>query len=127
MDRIDIHVWCNSLSPKELMSHKAQESSAEVAKRVAHARSIQTERFKDENIFCNSQMDNRLLDKFCPLDEECRSYIEKAMEKMGLSARACKRIIKLARTIADLESAPVISVPHLAEAVSYRFLDKKTL
>lgn len=145
-DRIDIQVWCRSVPPKLLINKPVQEKSADVARRVALARGIQMERFRDERIFCNGQMDNRLLDKYCPLDWECRDFLEKAMDRMGMSARACKRIIKLARTIADLEMAAEavkatetalmsgqkgngkdtgIKVSHLAEAISYRFLDKK--
>ena len=160
-DRIDIQVWCRSVPPKLLIDKPLQESSKDVARRVAIARRIQMERFRDERIFCNGQMDNRMLDKYCPLDRECRDFLEKAMERMGMSARACKRIIRLSRTIADLEMAAEavkatddvlkkgkkgsgegtetmaqclgnlhikdtgIKVGHLAEAISYRFLDKK--
>lgn len=127
MDRIDIQIWCKSISARELLSRSRAESSAEVAERVAAAREIQRLRFAGEGIFCNSQMDNRLMDRFCPLSEDCRSFIEKAMDKTGLSARACTRIIKLARTIADLDRCEDISVDHLAEAVAYRFLDKRDM
>ena len=80
-----------------------------------------------ENIHCNSQMNNRLIKKFCPLDKDCTDFLEAAMEKMHLSARACTRIIKVARTIADMEDCTDIRVSHIAEAISYRFLDKQAL
>lgn len=91
---------------------------------IRKAREIQKIRFADEGIFCNAAMNNRQLDKYCPLTDECKNVLEKLIDKMGLSARACFRIIKLARTIADLEAADDITAAHLREAASYRFLDK---
>lgn len=127
MDRIDIHLWMKGVSASSLINRKRSESSAQVARRVAAAREIQKKRFASDGIFCNSQMDNRLMEKYCPLSQECKTFLEKAMERMGLSARACTRIIKLARTIADLDAEKDISIDHLSEALSYRFLDKENL
>lgn len=125
MDRIDIQLWMKPIDPKKLVARKAAEASAVVAERVMKAREIQKERFRDEGIFCNAGMTNRMIDKYCPLDKECRQLLERIIEHMGLSARACSRILKLARTIADLEGAVNITAAHLTEAASYRFLDKQ--
>lgn len=124
MDRIDIQLWLHPLSPKRLVERKPAEPSAEVAKRVMNARKIQSERFKGTGIFCNAAMDNKLTDKFCTLDNNSKVLLEKLIEKFGLSARACFKILKLARTIADLEGSTQISQEHIAEAATYRFLDK---
>lgn len=101
-----------------------EETSAEVAARVRKARDIQLRRFAGEPITTNSEMDTGLLRRFCPLDEACQDLLEKAMTRMGLSARAYSRILKIARTIADLDASPDITVSHISEAISYRFLDK---
>lgn len=126
MDRIDIQVWLHAVRPSELLDEGLCESSAQVAERVAAARSIQLERFKDvDGVFCNAGMDQKLMDRFCPLDAECKNFLKNTMEKTGLSARACSRIIKIARTIADLAHSDRITITHLGEAVSYRFLDRR--
>lgn len=127
MDRIDIQLWMKPIDPKKLVNRAPAEASAVVAERVMKAREIQKERFRDEGIFCNAGMTNRMIDKYCRLDKECQQLLEKIIEHMGLSARACSRILKLARTIADLEGAENITAAHLTEAASYRFLDKQQL
>lgn len=127
MDRIDIQLWMKPIDPKKLVNRAPAEASAVVAERVMKAREIQKERFRDEGIFCNAGMTNRMIDKYCRLDKECQQLLEKIIEHMGLSARACSRILKLARTIADLEGAENITASHLTEAASYRFLDKQQL
>lgn len=124
MDRIDIHLWVSAVETKVLIRKHKSEPSCIIAERVRKAREIQKIRFADEGIFCNAAMNNRQLDKYCPLTDECKNVLEKLIDKMGLSARACFRIIKLARTIADLEAADDITAAHLREAASYRFLDK---
>ena len=91
------------------------------------ARDIQAERFQEEPIRVNAEMDNRMIRRYCPLDARCQDYLEKVMTRMGLSARACTRIIRLARTIADLAGATDISIAHLAEAAGYRFLDRQNI
>lgn len=125
LDRIDIQVIMRSVSARDLVRATAPESSAVVAARVLAAREIQRKRFAADGIFCNARMNNRLLDRYCPLSGDCQDYLEKIADKMGFSARACKRIIRLARTIADLDAIPDITVDHLMEAVSYRFLDRR--
>ena len=127
MDRIDIQLWMKPIDPKRLVDRKRGEPSSDVALRVLKARNIQKERFAEDGIFCNAAMNNRLIEKHCPLSAECRQVLERIIERMGLSARACSRIIKLARTIADLEGAKDISCSHITEASSYRFLDKQGL
>lgn len=127
MDRIDIQLWMKPIDPKRLVDRKCGEPSSDVALRVLKARNIQKERFAEDGIFCNAAMNNRLIEKHCPLSAECRQVLERIIERMGLSARACSRIIKLARTIADLEGAKDISCSHITEASSYRFLDKQGL
>lgn len=127
MDRIDIQLWMKPIDPKKLVNRAPAEASAVVAERVMKAREIQKERFRDEGIFCNAGMTNRMIDKYCRLDKECQQLLEKIIEHMGLSARACSRILKLARTIADLEGVENITAAHLTEAASYRFLDKQQL
>ena len=124
MDRIDIHLYASKISAHRLVHKQKSESSAEVAMRVQKARDIQNKRFADEGIFCNASMNNRQIEKFCPLSTECKILLERIIERMNLSARACSRTIKLARTIADLAGVDVILPEHLSEAISYRFLDK---
>ncbi|MBO5419444.1 MAG: YifB family Mg chelatase-like AAA ATPase [Bacteroidales bacterium] len=129
MDRIDIQIWTKPVQTKLLVERKGEESSREVALRVLAARQIQKARFEAETaegtVFCNAAMNNRQIEKFCPLSEECKKLLEKIIEKMGLSARACTRIIKLARTIADLAASDQIMPEHIAEAASYRILDRQ--
>ena len=127
MDRIDIQLFLRAIDPRKLVERRSAESSAEVAARVIAAREIQKSRFADEGIFCNAAMNNRMIDKYCPLDKECKVLLERIIENMGLSARACSRIIKLARTIADLSGTHDIRPEHISEAASYRFLDKQHL
>ena len=127
MDRIDIQLWMRPIDPKKLVERRRAESSAEVAARVLKAREIQKKRFNGEGIFCNASMTNRLIDRHCHLDKECKNLMERIIGKMGLSARACSRIIKLARTIADLENAEDIRMEHISEAAGYRFLDKQNI
>ncbi len=127
MDRIDIQLWMRPIDPKKLVERGRAESSAEVAARVLKAREIQKKRFNGEGIFCNASMTNRLIDRHCHLNKECKNLMERIIGKMGLSARACSRIIKLARTIADLENAEDIRMEHISEAAAYRFLDKQNI
>lgn len=124
LDRIDLQLWLHSVEPSRLVRRERSECSAKIAERVMRARNIQMERFRDEEICTNAEMNNKQLLLYCPLSEDCRNLLEKVMVKGGLSARAYSRIIKIARTIADLEGAKDISVSHVCEAVSYRFLDK---
>ena len=127
MDRIDVQLFLRKVDPKRLVHWKKAEPSAAVAARVLAAREIQRQRFEGEGIFCNAAMNNKHLEKYCPLSTECKVLLERVIDKMGLSARACTRIIKLARTIADLAGEPDILPEHISEASIYRFLDKQSV
>ncbi len=127
MDRIDIQLWMHPVDSRQLVERSPAESSAVVADRVLKARAIQRKRFEGDGIFCNAAMNNRLVEKYCPLDKDCKELLEKIIDRMGLSARACTRIIKLARTIADLAGEPDIRPEHLSEAAGYRFLDRQNI
>ena len=127
MDRIDIQLWMHPVESRQLVERRPAESSAVVAERVLKAREIQRKRFAGDGIFCNAAMNNRLIERYCPLDKECRELLEAIIDRMGLSARACTRIIKLARTIADLAGLPDIRPEHLSEAAGYRFLDRQNI
>ena len=125
MDRIDIQLWVRPVQSSQLGMIGKVESSAAVAERVRCAREIQQERFASESIRCNAEMDNRLVERFCPLDTECREVLGRLMDRLGLSMRAYYRIIKVARTIADLAGEGRILPAHLLEASSFRFLDRR--
>lgn len=128
MDRIDIQLWMSPVDPRRLVEKHRSESSSEVAARVLRAREIQQERFaSDEGVSSNASMNNRHIEKYCPLSPECKMLLQRIIERMGLSARACTRIIKLARTIADLAGAPDILPGHITEAAGYRFLDRQNI
>ena len=125
LDRIDLQLWLKSVDPRKLVRGSVSETSEQVRARVIAAREIQAARFREEPVRVNAEMDNRMIRRYCPLDARCQDYLEKVMTRLGLSARACTRIIRLARTIADLEGAESIQVAHLAEAAGYRFLDRQ--
>ena len=127
MDRIDIQLVVSRVDARRLVSRKPAEPSSCVAARVLAAREIQKARLSGEGIFCNAAMNNRQIEQFCPLSAECQELLERIIERMELSARACSRIIKLARTIADLAGVPDIQPQHLSEAASYRFLDRQNV
>lgn len=124
MDRIDIHVEVPAVRYRDLANRDAGEPSREIKKRVDQARRIQLERFKGMKIYCNAQMGNRHIKKFCAIDETSQRLLEVAIDKFGLSARAYTRILKVARTIADLEGMESIQPAHLSEAIQYRTLDR---
>lgn len=126
LDRIDIHLEVVPVPFEKLSDKKASESSNEIRTRVAEARKIQEERFAGQKgVHSNSQMTSKLLRKHCELDDACQSLIKTAMEKLGLSARAYDRILKVSRTIADLEKSEKIAPAHLGEAIQYRSLDRE--
>jgi len=127
MDRIDIHVDVPAVPYKDLASRDDAESSASIRERVNRSRAAQSERLKRTKIYCNAQMNNRQIKKYCPLDRDSHSLLEMAIDKLGLSARAFNRILKIARTIADLEGAEDIAVHHVSEAIQYRSLDRNSL
>lgn len=125
MDRIDMQTWVRPLPPDKIASGQKAEPSAVVARRVRAAREIQRIRFLDEDITTNAEMTNRMIEKYCPLSEECTKTLNRLLTTMHFSMRAYFRIIKVARTIADLAGAKDIEVPHLLEAAGYRFLDRQ--
>ena len=125
MDRIDIHVEVVPVSIAEMSKSGREESSAAVRERVVAARNIQLERFRDVAIHCNAMMNSAMLRRFAPLDKACSELLERAMTHLNLSARAYDRIIKVARTIADLEGAADIAPQHISEAIGYRSLDRE--
>jgi magnesium chelatase family protein len=126
MDRIDIHIEVPAVQYKELRGSAAQEGSAEIRARVMKSRERQRERFKkaSEKIYANAQMNTRQIRSYCELGADAERLLERAMQQQGLTARAHDRILKVARTIADLEGAEHLAVPHLAEAIQYRTLDR---
>ena len=126
LDRIDIHIEVPAVQYKELRGNAAAEGSAQIRERVVHARERQRERFqkKGEKIFANAQMGTRQIRAYCELGADAERLLERAMQQQGLTARAHDRILKVARTIADLEGAPALAVSHLAEAIQYRTLDR---
>lgn len=125
LDRIDLQIFMHSIDVKNVMQKQRGETSEKVLERVEAARKMQLERFVDEDITTNAEMNNKMIDRYCPLSDDCRTVMGKIMERMELSMRAYYRIVKVARTIADLENAGEIESRHLVEAASYRFLDKK--
>ena len=125
LDRIDLHIEVIPVPFNKLSEAPPAESSKEIRKRVIKARQIQDERFKGINgIFCNAQMTSKLMNKYAVLDANSREILKTAMEKLDLSARAYDRILKVSRTIADLEGSENIQPHHIAEAIQYRSLDK---
>ena len=125
LDRIDIQVEVSNVDYEDLSSTENSETSAEIKKRVNKTRKLQLERYKDYNIYSNSQLDAGMLKKFCPLGEDENAILRAAFDNLGLSARAHSRILKVARTIADLEGSENIKSEHIAEAIQYRSLDRK--
>jgi len=126
MDRIDIHIEVPAVKYRDLADRTDSESSASIAARVESSRKLQLERFKGLKIHSNSQMTPRLIRKHCELDTPCNRLLELVTDRLGLSARSYNRILKVARTIADLESSDSIGEQHLSEAIQYRSLDRKT-
>ncbi len=125
LDRIDLHVSSDSVDYIDLRSAGKAESSADVRKRVEKARAIQRERFIDDGIFVNSEMSPQMMDKYCKLDATCEQLLEQAYTKLRLSARGANRILKTARTIADLKGLKDIDAISLMEAIQYRTFDVK--
>jgi magnesium chelatase family protein len=127
LDRIDLHVEVTPVTYDELSDYRHRsENSSSIVERVVRARSIQTERFKSfEGIFCNAQMPSRMVREVCILQDSGTLLLKQAMQKLQLSARAYDRILKVARTAADLDGCKMISNEHLAEAIQYRSLDRE--
>lgn len=126
LDRIDIHVEVNPVPFDKLSSQSQAENSASVRERVIKARNIQTQRFKDwEHVHYNAQMNTKQIRKFCKLNEKSLALLKNAMERLNLSARAYDRILKVSRTIADLEGSETVKEHHIGEAIQYRSLDRE--
>lgn len=125
LDRIDLHVEVNKVSFDELAQKAQGESSEPIRQRVISCREIQQQRFIGMDVHCNAQMSSRMVRKICRIDEAGSAILKKAMTSLGLSARAYDRILKVARTIADLERSEAIRGHHLSEAVQYRSLDRE--
>lgn len=124
LDRIDLQVVVTRLKPEEMTRQKTGETSEVVRERVFKARKIAQNRFKNDNISCNAQMQSRHLREYCVLDDVSRNLLEGAIRKLGLSARAMDRILKVSRTIADLADDKDLKSNHLAEAIQYRTIDR---
>lgn len=128
LDRIDLQCWAHSVSTEDIVkarqSGRKPESSAQVAERVARARIVQEMRFAGDGISCNAEMTNRLIEKYCHLSESCYGTMTRLFDGMHLSMRAYFRILKVARTIADIEGADDLRPEHILEAAGYRFLDR---
>ena len=125
LDRIDICIEVSPVKYQKLDSDEKIETSEEIKRRVDKARKIQIERYKENNILSNSELTPKLIDKYCKLDERGKHILEEAFNKLKLSARAYGRILKVARTIADLDNSEKIEVRHIAEAIQYRSIDRK--
>ena len=125
MDRIDIHIEVDNVTYEQLRSEEKEESSKEIRQRVNKARALQAERFKNSKNFCNAKMSVAQTKKYCKLDSMGEAMLENSFNSLKLSARAHERILKVARTIADLEGCENIEARHIAEAISYRNLDRK--
>lgn len=125
LDRLDIHVEVPPVEFDALTSQHPEETSAEIKKRVNAARKIQQERFEGTGITCNANIPASRLAEDCPMDDAAKTLLKNAFERFGLSARAYDRVLKVSRTIADLDHSEIIRSPHVAEAVQYRSLDRK--
>ena len=125
LDRIDIHIEVTPVPFSELSKERNAEKSIDIRTRVVAAREIQKKRFeKSDGVYSNSQMTTKMLQAYCDLDDACKNLLKNAMERLGLSARAYDRILKVSRTIADLDASATILPNHIAEAIQYRSLDR---
>ncbi len=125
LDRIDIHIEVPPVDFEDLSAKSTEEESSKIRERVNKARNIQNERFKNVSITSNARIDASVFDKVCVMDEKANTLLKNAFEKLSLTARAYDRILKVARTIADLEGIEVIKTEHISEAIQYRTLDRK--
>lgn len=124
LDRLDMHIFVKAVSGDDLIAEGEEESSEAIAKRVLAARQIQYERFRDEGIFTNSQMNVRQLNTYCKVSKEQKRFLRDVIHRLNLSARSYSRILKLSRTIADIDGDIFISLQHISEAIQFRNLDR---
>ena len=124
MDRIDLQVRVNRLKPSEIVEETLGESSETVLDRVQSARSLSQQRFHNTSLRCNAEMQSAHLREWCQLNDATRSLLENAIKKLGLSVRGSDRILKVARTVADLAGDEQLQAPHVAEAIQYRTIDR---
>jgi len=125
LDRIDIHIQVAAVRKEDLLSKREGETSSSIRKRVNKARDIQLSRFKGKSVYCNSQMSQRQIKKFCSPQKEAEKLLRSAISELYLSARAYYRILKISRTIADLDEKEEVKSSHLSEALQYRYLDRQ--
>ena len=125
LDRIDIHIEVPAVQYEELSNAQPAESSEKIRERVNRARQIQARRYEGLGFSANARIPSGKLHEFCALDDKADALLKRAFEKLGLSSRAYSKILKVSRTIADLEGSETIKSPHVAEAVQYRSLDRK--
>ena len=124
LDRIDIHLEVPELEAEELTNYQQGESSVQIKERIIRARAVQLERFEGSDLNYNAEMNSKDVEEYCLLDKEAQKMIKNAISRLNLSARAYDRILKLARTIADLDQAETITIDHLGEAIQYRSLER---
>jgi len=125
LDRIDIHIEASAVGYSDLNSNEKSESSAQIRERVLEAQKVQAQRYKKDGILFNSQLSSKQARKYCELGKEESDIMKHAFEKLGLSARAFNRVLKVARTAADLDGIEKVEAKHIAEAIGYRSLDRK--
>ncbi len=125
LDRIDMHIDVPSIKYQELSSDRQEENSSFIRERVNQARKTQHQRFENESIHCNAQMRPKHLKKYVQVDEQCKALLKSAIQELGISARAYDRILKVSRTIADIEESLTIQPSHIGEAIQYRSLDRE--
>ncbi len=127
LDRIDLHIEVPSVKYRALSNKETGESSSTIKERVNKARARQNKRYEGNGILCNARMTDKQIRTYCSIDEESQGLLEMAIEKLGLSARAMNRILKVSRTIADLENKETVESAHVAEAIQYRSLDRNLI
>ena len=125
LDRIDLHVEVPALAFRDMAGDIRAESSATIKKRVVDARALQEQRFAGSDVHCNAEMTSRLIKRFCKTDATATGLLETAIDRLGMSARAYNRILKVALTIADLAGDEGIRADHVAESIQLRGLDRK--
>jgi magnesium chelatase family protein len=126
LDRIDLHVEVVPIGFDEMTANRNTENSTEIRQRVVRAREIQAQRYRDvDTVYCNAMMASTAVKDICFINDDGRKLLRNAMERLGLSARAYDRILKVSRTVADLAGEELIGVAHLAEAIQYRSLDRQ--